>query len=112
MGMQGHVLMHPSFQGAKGKSQNRTRSGLVLWVVLVPAGCTCPVSRAGVYCPIHEVFASWTVFFEAAVRPECSLLCFATQGHLNRRDAQDEGLIANQRSPIHQNLSDDDLECF
>ena len=45
--MQNHVLMHPSLQVAKRKPQRRRRSDLVLWVSLVPAGCTCAVPNAG-----------------------------------------------------------------
>ena len=90
MGMQSHVIMPPSLQVAKHRTQRRARSGLVPWVSLVPAGCTCPVviARGGgvvkIHCPINGVFGSWTVFLEAAVRPERGLLSFATQGHLNR----------------------------
>ena len=47
MGMQSHVLMQPSLKVAKRKTQRRTPSGLVVWVILVPAGCSCPVFKAG-----------------------------------------------------------------
>ena len=49
------------------------------------------------YRPINGVFVPWIVFLVAAVRPEGGLLRFTTQRHLNRRDAEDEGLIANPR---------------
>ena len=62
--------------------------------------------------PLIGVFGIWAVFLGAAVRPERGLLRFASQGHLNRRDAKDEGVIADQRSTIHQNLSNDGLEFF
>ena len=89
----------------------------MVWVSFVPAGSTCPVLSAGggvvkIYCPINGAFGSWTVFLEAAVRPERGLLRFATQGHLNRRDAKDEGMIADQQLTIHQNLSNEGREFF
>ena len=78
MGMQSHVFMHPSLQVAKCKTQRRTGSRLVVWVNLVPAGCTCPFLKAGggvkIYCPMNGVFGSRSVFLEAALRPERGLL--------------------------------------
>ena len=117
MGMQSHVIMPPSLQVAKRRTQRKTWSGLVLWVSHVPAGCTFRVLSAAlgvviIYCPINGVLGSWTLFLETVVQPERGLLRFATQGYLNRRDAKEEGLIADQRSTIHQNLSNDGLELF
>ena len=57
-------------------------------------------------------FGFWAVFLRAAFLPERGLLSFASQGHLNIRDAKDEGLIADQRSTIHENLLNDGLHFF
>ena len=61
MGMQSHALLHPSLQVAKRKTQRRIQSGLVLWVGLVPAGCTRAVLKARwwrkkIHCPL---LGSW-----------------------------------------------------
>ena len=44
--MQSHAILHPPLQVANGRTQRRTRSEIVLYVSLVPAGCTCPVLSA------------------------------------------------------------------
>ena len=62
--------------------------------------------------PLIGAFGFWAVFLGDAVRPERGLLRFASQGHLNRRDAKDEGLIAHQRWKVHQNPSNNGLEFF
>ena len=114
MGMQSHVLMHPFLQVAKRKTQRGTLSGLVHWVALVPAGCTCPVLKAGGCC--KTLVPPSMVSFDN--RQSSLRLRFGqkptyyTQGHLNRRNAKDEGLITNQRRTIHHHPSDDGLEIF
>ena len=114
--MQSHVLVHPSLQVAKRKTQRGIRSGQAVWVSVVPAGCTCPVLMARGRC--STFFApSWGLqildsFPWAAVRPERGLLCFASQGYLNRKCARDEGLIYAGRSTIHLNPCNDNLEYF
>ena len=89
-------------QGLFSGSLSYLRAVLVLF--LVQGGV------AKIYCPTNGVFGSWTVFLEAAHWPKRGLLRFATQGHLNRRDANYEGLIADQRSTIHHDPSNDGVE--
>ena len=116
--MQGHILMHPYLQEAKRKTQGRTRPGLAVWVILLPASCTCHVLKAGggvkIHCPIDGVI--WVLdslpSFRLRFGHNAAYFASTTQEHLNRKDAKDEGLITNQRSTTHQNPSDDGLDFF
>ena len=74
MGMQFHVIVHPSLQVAKRKTQHRIRSGHAVWV-FVELGLS--LWRGGgdqKSLPLNEVFGFLTMVLEAAAWPECALL--------------------------------------
>ena len=87
-------------------------SGSLSYLQGIPVLSLVREGGVNISCPINGVFGSWILFLEAAVRPERGLARFATQEHLNRVDAKDEGVTADQRSTIHHNPSNDGLEFF
>ena len=82
MGMQSHVIMHPSLQVAKGKTQHKKRlgqSGSSRNLRAVPGLSSGREGGVKNYSPLNGVLGFWTVVLEAAVLPECGLLgCFCS----------------------------------
>ena len=108
-----HVIMHPSVQVAKRKTQRRIRSdrqSASWWNLLAAPGL--PLWRAGGVndsLPLNGVlgFSLRQQFGQNA-----PYFAVFAQGYLRGKDARDEGLIYAQRSTIHLNPSKNGLEYF
>ena len=76
---------------------------------------SCPYGEGvalEIVCPLTGSWDSGQFFLRRWFGQNTACFALATQVHLNRRDALDEGLNADQRSPTRQNPSNDDLEFF
>ena len=72
----------------------------------------CALVEANFYCPIHGVFWFSSVSMRLWLGRNTAFGTAAAQGHLHRKDGRGEGLVARQRSTIHQNPSNDGPEFF
>ena len=95
MGMQRHVLMHLSLEVAKRNTQRRTPSGLEPWYMqAVPV---LSLKRGGGVSkslfPLIGSLESGQSSMRLRFDQNATYFASAIQGHLNRRDATDQGLI-------------------
>ena len=86
--MQGHVLVHPSLQGARHKPKRVKLSRVTVSVILEPAGLSCPILTAGEWRRFSLSYLRGLLVLkdlhEAVVRPEHGLVLFTDSGSTER----------------------------